>query len=70
MNNLQERANKMISFLSLQDAIELKGRAYCSLSAMILKMTLGNIETSREAEERLEKELDKLDKAFEKAVAE
>ncbi len=61
---LIERANKMITFLSFQDAYDLKGRTYCAMSAMILRMTLTNIETSKEAGERLEKELAKIELAM------
>ncbi len=55
---------KMITFLGLEDAHKMKGQSYCTLSAMILKMTLNNEGTGIEAEQRLIKELANLNLAF------
>lgn len=55
---------QMITFLGLEEAHAIKGQPYCTMSAMILKMTLNNADTNIEAEQRLIKELANLNLAF------
>jgi len=57
--NLVQETERLLYFLSLPEAKELKGATWCTLSALILTMTLGSL-PAPEATERLTKEVAKI----------
>lgn len=64
---LRIRAEALIAFLTFPEAIAKLGSTVCNMERMMLQMSIGNLDTCEYTQERLETQIERIQKKLEGA---